>query len=370
MSHLWTPDTHKYNLHQTNTDTTKEAYLYDKLADGRVRCQLCPRQCVIVPGGVGFCKVRKNFGGVLFAQSYGKAVHVTVERIETEAVHHYRPGGRILSLGNFGCNLERSYCQNWRFSQFEYTAPEQIHEYSVQQVIDMAVADGIDILSWTYNDPAVWFEFVVDTAVEARKRGLKNLFKSAFFLTPAAVERLIDVIDIFAISIKSMDEVYYKTFTKGWLPPVLDATRQVHRSGRHYEISNLVVTGCTNTDLAYDKMISFVLDDLSPSVPLHFTRFHPDYKYMDHAKTPLADVERARQRALEAGLEYAYVGNCFESDGLNTYCPTCGELLILRYGLNTFVKPALDDDGVCRACGHKTTVHAIDPADRKTETPV
>jgi pyruvate formate lyase activating enzyme len=367
VSHVWTPEAQKHNLHLSWNDTSKEAYLYEKQAGGKVRCLLCPRLCVIAEGKTGFCKVRKNIGGTLYAQSYGKATHVTVERIETEAVHHYNPGGKILSLGNFGCNLDCDYCQNWMYSQFEYSSPEHIHNYTSRQVVDMALADNIQTLSWTYNDPAVWFEFVIDTAHESKKHGLKNLFKSAFFLTSEAVDELIKVIDVFAISIKAMDEEYYKKFTKGWLPPVLENTRRVHRSGIHYELSNLVVTDLTNNDDNYDKMINFILRDLSPETAIHFTRFHPDYKYMASEKTPLADVMNACGRARAAGIKYPYVGNAFECDGLNTYCPSCGELLIRRYGLNTYIKPAIGDDGRCVKCGCQTPVVHIDPAARRPE---
>jgi len=196
---------------------------------------------------------------------------------------------------------------------------------------------------------------------------LKNLFKSAFFLTSEAVSELLKVIDVFAISIKAMDEDYYKKFTKGWLPPVLDNTRQVHASGTHYEISNLVVTGLTNTNDNYDKMINFILKDLSPEIPIHFTRFHPDYKYMDYEKTPIEDVMNARNRAMAAGIKFPYIGNAFDSEGLNTYCPSCKELLIRRYGLNTYIKPALADNGKCNKCGYQTPVVHIDPADRQPE---
>jgi pyruvate formate lyase activating enzyme len=365
MSNAFSEDVKKHNLHLEWNDTSKEAYLYTKLDNNKVQCGVCPRKCVITENNVGFCKVRKNIGGTLYAQSYGKATHVTIERIETEALFHYMPGGKILSLGNFGCNLNCEYCQNWMYSQFEYTSPEHIHEYTTKQIIEMALANNIKVLSWTYNDPAVWFEFVIDTAKEAKKYGLKNLFKSAFFLSKEAVEQLTEVIDIFAISIKAMDKEYYKKFTKGWLQPVLDGTKIVHSKGIHYEISNLVVTGLTNNIENYDKMIGFILEELSPDIPIHFTRFHPDYKYMQVDKTPIEDVVAARNRALELGLKYAYIGNAFEGEALNTYCPQCKELLIERYGLSTYIKDSLTKDGKCNKCGYQTTVEEIEFADEE-----
>lgn len=359
MSDIWSEDAKKFNLHFDCEDKRKEAYLYSKLGDGKVQCRLCPRGCTIKENGVGFCKVRKNIGGILYAQSYEKATHITIEKIETEAVFHYSPGEKILSLGNFGCNLDCDYCQNWKYSQYQYTSPDFINEYTSKQVIDTAIKNNIDILSWTYNDPSVWFEFVIDTAIEARKHGLRNLFKSAFFLSQEAVQELCKVIDVFAISIKAMDEDYYKKFTKGWLKPVLDNTKIVHQSGIHYEVSNLVVTGLTNNDNNYDKMINFIHSDLSPNTPIHFTRFHPDYKYMQYEKTPVTDVMAARHRAMKSGLRYAYIGNAFGGEGLNTYCPQCGELLVERFGLHTYIKDSLGENGQCLKCGFQTPIKNI-----------
>lgn len=352
----------KHNLHLQWKDKRKQAYLYKTLDGGKVQCGLCPRGCIIGNDSVGFCKVRKNIDGVLYAQSYGKATHVTTEKIETEAVFHYMPGSDILALGNFGCNLDCDYCQNWMYSQFQYTSPRHIHEYTPKQIIDTALANNIKILSWTYNDPAVWFEFVMDTAKEAKKYGLKNLFKSAFFLSRAAVEQLCEVIDVFAVSIKATDEAYYRKFTKGQLQPVLENTKLIHDKGIHYEISNLVVTGLSNNDESYNKMIDFVSNELSAEVPVHFTRFHPDYKYTHVEKTPVQDVARAREMAMKRGLKYVYIGNAFEGEGLNTYCPGCGELLIERYGLYTYIKESLAVDGGCKKCGYRTGIKEINPA--------
>ncbi len=358
MSNIFTDEVKKHDLHKKWNNTKKEAYLYQKLSDNKVQCQLCPRMCKIAQGQTGFCKVRKNIKGTLYTQNYGKATHVTVEKIEAEAVFHYMPGSKILSLGNFGCNLDCDYCQNWVYSQFQYTPESSIKEYSSEKVIEIALAENIPILSWTYNDPAVWFEFVIDTAKKAKKYGIKNLFKSAFFLTPEAVKMLVEVIDVFAISIKAMDEAYYTKFTKGWLGPVLENTKIIHASGIHYEVSNLVVTELTNNNESYDRMIDFILKDLAPTTPVHFTRFHPDYKYTCVAQTPLEDVMNARKRAKDNGIVYPYVGNVFESDGLNTYCPKCNELLIERFGLSTYIKESFSkEDVLCNKCGTKLPVY-------------
>lgn len=357
MSNIYTEDAKRYDLYLDWNHKDKEAYMYQKEENNKVRCGLCPRNCLIEENGVGFCKVRKNMGGTLYALSYGKATHITVEKIETEALFHYKPGANILSLGNFGCNLDCDYCQNWQYSQFQYTNPKYIHEYTIDEIIQTALENDVKILSWTYNDPAVWFEFVMDTAKEAKKYGIKSLFKSAFYLSETAVEQLCDVIDIFAISIKAMDERYYTRFTKGFLPPVLKNAKIVFNRGIHFEISNLVVTGLTNNLDSYDKMIDFILGNLSKDIPIHFTRFHPDYKYMKAEKTPIEDVNLARTRALEKGLRYAYIGNAFEGEGLNTYCPECHELLISRYGLHTYIKEdAVDHNSKCRKCGFQTTI--------------
>ena len=341
----------KHNLHKTWINNTKKAYLYERLSGDKVRCHLCPRQCIIPVNSVGFCKVRKNLSGELYALSYEKAVQITTEFIETEAIFHYRPGANILSLGNFGCNLNCMYCQNWNVSQFQFTSPDWIHTYSSNEVIQRAKKDNIEILSWTYNDPVVWYEYVVDTAKKAREAGLKNLFKSAMYIGQDALTELTKHIDIFAVSIKAIDEDYYTSFTKGDLLPVLSACEYLVKNHPeiHVEISNLVVTDLTNNLESYDKMIDFVLEKLGPEIPIHFTRFHPAYKYNHVPRTPVEDVALARERALERGIKYAYVGNVFDHEGLNTYCPNCKNMLIKRYGLKSTI---VDMTGnICNKCG-------------------
>ncbi|MDP8230600.1 MAG: AmmeMemoRadiSam system radical SAM enzyme [Candidatus Gorgyraea atricola] len=339
-----------------------EAMLYKKLSDDRVQCSLCPRRCVIAEGERGFCKVRENKKGTLYAISYGKAVHIAEELMETEAVFHFEPGSRILSLGNVGCNLSCLYCQNWRFSQIEHLDENVIFDYTPEQVVKTALEKGIKVLSWTYNDPVIWFEFVMDTARLAKKHGIINLFKSAMFINPEALEQLMDVIDIFSISVKSLNSEFYKEFTGGWIDPVLKAVKQVFDAGRHHiEISNLVVTGANDSEKDYLQFINWVKKDLSADIPIHFVRFHPNYKYTHVARPSIDTLEKAERLAKASGIKHCYLGNVFMHEGANTYCSHCSNLLVERRGLNADAVglKASNSGYICSKCKSSTPIKMI-----------
>ncbi|MFC3898195.1 AmmeMemoRadiSam system radical SAM enzyme [Lentzea rhizosphaerae] len=326
------------------------ARLEERLDDDVVRCHLSPRNCKIRPGQHGFCIVRANRDGRLVSLNYGRSVHATEETIETEAVFHYEPGARILSMGNIGCMLNCDYCHNWKTSQARYVEDKDVYYYTPEEVVDIAVRHGIKVLSWTYNDPVVWHEFVVETARLAQQAGIVNLYKSAFFISSEAIEELIPVIDIFSISIKSMDPKYYRKITKGWIEPVLEGTEQVFRAGKHVEVSTLMVTNLSDDEKTARAMASFVLDKLGPQVPTHFVRFHPDYKMTDTIRTPVERLEHARRVALDMGLQNVYLGNVYDTESTNTWCHNCGELLVTRYGLNAKAF-GIDAGGHCTKCG-------------------
>lgn len=326
------------------------ARLWSKLEDGKVQCHLSPRNCKIGEGQAGFCRVRQNVGGELVTLNYGRAVHVTQESIETEAVFHYAPGAGILSLGNIGCMMNCDYCHNWKTSQARFVDGADVRHYTSEQVVQTALERGIPVLSWTYNDPVVWHEFVLDTGRLARQHGLKNLFKSAFFISMEGAAELCEVIDIFSVSLKSMDEAWYRKISKGWLPPVLDATRFVFEQGKHVEISTLMVTDANDSEDDARRLTDWVLTNLSAEVPVHFVRFHPDYKYTHVGRTPIDRLTRAREVAMSMGLKYCYVGNVYGHEGANTYCPSCQHLLVERFGLNTW-RRGLMEDGRCECCG-------------------
>lgn len=338
------------------------ARLYQRLPEGRVLCTLCPRHCALAKDRYGFCKVRKNEHGELVTLNYGVSVQLTEEVIETEACFHYHPGARILSLGNIGCMMTCEFCQNWATSQAAFVQKEDVRRYTPEQVVETALAHGIGVLSWTYNDPVVWHEFVLDTARLARRHGLLNLYKSAFYIDSEAVDELHEVIDIFSLSLKSMDPSFYMKMTKARLEPVLDAIRQVHGWGdRHLEISNLMVTGANDNLAEARKVAEWMLQDLGPEVPLHFVRFHPAFRYLDVPRTDVEFLKSARRLALEMGMKHVYLGNVFEAgEWSDTACAGCGAVLVRRFGLRASTE-GLDANGSCRACGVRSSIVPLPP---------
>ncbi|MFF8228449.1 AmmeMemoRadiSam system radical SAM enzyme [Streptomyces caelestis] len=341
------------------------ARLEERLDDDVVRCHLSPRNCRIRPGQHGFCMVRANRDGRLVTLNYGRSVHATEETIETEAVFHYAPGARILSMGNVGCMLNCDYCHNWKTSQARYVEDKDVYHYTPEEVVDIALRHDIKVISWTYNDPVVWHEFVVETAALAQAAGIVNLYKSAFFISGEAIEELIPVIDIFSVSIKSLDPKYYRKITKGWLEPVLEGTEQVYRAGKHVEVSTLMVTDLSDDEKTARDMATFVGERLDPSIPTHFVRFHPDYKMTDTIRTPVDRLERARKVALDMGLNHVYLGNVYDTESTNTWCRQCGLLQVTRYGLNADLV-GVDADGACVSCGTRAPLKLLPDARRRS----
>ncbi|MFJ2806701.1 AmmeMemoRadiSam system radical SAM enzyme [Kitasatospora sp. NPDC087271] len=346
----------------------RPARLEERLDDGVVRCHLSPRNCRIRPGQHGFCMVRANRDGRLVTLNYGRSVHATEETIETEAVFHYAPGARILSMGNVGCMLNCDYCHNWKTSQARHVEDKDVYHYTPEEVVDIAVRHGVKVISWTYNDPVVWHEFVVETAALAKAAGIVNLYKSAFFISGEAIEELIPVIDIFSVSIKSLDPKYYRKITKGWLEPVLEGTEQVFRAGKHVEVSTLMVTDLSDDEATARDMARFVGERLSPDVPTHFVRFHPDYKMTNTIRTPVDRLERARKVAMDMGLNHVYLGNVYDTESTNTWCHRCGQLQITRYGLNADLV-GLDAAGACAGCGARSPIVLLPDARPRARVP-
>jgi pyruvate formate lyase activating enzyme len=329
-------------------------WLFDKKTN-KTECLLCPRHCKRGLGEFGFCGVRGNVNNEYHTFNYGRSVSPTIETIETEAVNHYSPGTRILSLGNIGCMMDCDFCQNWTTSQTKYLDDKNVFEYTPQQIIDIAKNNNIEMLSWTYNDPVVWHEFIIDTAVLAKKAGIKNLFKSALYIELEPLKELIEVMDIFSISSKSISDEYYRKYTKGSLKPVMDGILEIYKSGKHLEISRLIVTGLNDTEKETVDTVKWMLENLDSKVPFHFVAFHPAYKYINVPRTPLSTLIKARDYAINQGIEYCYIGNVYADGVSNTFCKKCGSKLVDRFGLTVNVLN-LDKNSTCQKCGKLSTI--------------
>jgi pyruvate formate lyase activating enzyme len=339
-----------------NDNELKEAFYWKREENKNVTCLLCPRNCVIKEGGVGFCRTRTNQAGTLYSLNYGCSVTLTEESIETEAVYHYMPGAKILSLGNIGCMMNCDFCQNWETSQMRHVDMKNVIRITPEEVVDAALKRGIRILSWTYNDPVVWHEFVIDTAKLAKERGLLNLYKSALYISEEAVRELCSVIDIFSISLKSMNDEFYRNITKATLFPVLDAIKIVSAHKKHLEISQLVVTDLNDHNEEFLEISRWVRDNLGRQTPLHFVRFHPAYKYKHVSRTPLDKLYQAKDIAEALGLQYVYIGNLYKEGAADTLCPFCKTVLVERFGLKIQVRDGLSEHGSCLNCGEKNNI--------------
>ena len=322
---------------------------------GRVECALCPRHCKPRDGQSGACRVRGNLGGQLHTFNYGKSVAATEEVIETEAVYHFSPGRRILSLGNIGCMMACDFCQNWKTSQVRQLDPGVVKSYTPDEILEICEKHGIRMISWTYNDPVVWHEFVRDTSRLAQRRGIRTLYKSAFYIEDAPARELIDCVDIFSLSLKSMSENFYRRITKGELAPVLERIKLIHRSGRHVEISQLLIPERNDALEDIRKTIRWVLDNVGDEVPLHFVGFHPAYKYTRVERTSVESLLQARDVARSAGIKYCYLGNVYREGVSDTHCGRCGQTLVARYGLTSSVV-GITREGTCTACGRRAPI--------------
>ena len=337
-----------------NPENGRVAKLWHKNGDA-VICDLSPRHCSMKEGQKGFCGVRMNHGGNLVTVNYGRSVSMTEEVIETEAVYHYAPGSKILSLGNIGCMMNCDFCQNWETSQVRKMDQGNIVEYTPEQIVESAIKRGIKIISWTYNDPVVWHEFIMDTARLAKKNGLINLYKSAFYITEEAVEELCEVIDIFSISLKSMNAEFYRKITKAELEPVLKAIKLIAKKDIHLEISQLVITDLNDSEQDARETARWVAKNIGVNTPLHFVRFHPNYKYMHVDRTDPEALYIAQKVAVEEGMKYVYIGNLYEEEVADTLCPNCGDTLIERFGAKVTVH-GISDLGRCIKCQEKISV--------------
>jgi len=307
----------------------KEASYYKKLKDENVQCALCPRECVIKKNSYGFCNARKNIDGKLYSAVYSNPCAVHIDPIEKKPLYHFMPGEKALSIGTIGCNLECKHCQNWTMSRAK---PEGIvtQKISPEEIIEIAVEKGCGIISYTYNEPTVFFEYMLDCAKIAKKKGLKNTIVSNGFINEEPLKELCKYIDGANVDLKSFNNKFYKDICSAWLEPVLESLKILKQKNVWLEITNLIIPTLNDNIKEIGKMCIWIKENLGADVPLHFTGFYPCYKLLDIPKTSPEILKKARKIALKTGIKHSYVGNVFAAEENNTYCPKCGKLLIER----------------------------------------
>lgn len=333
----------------------KEAILYEKMPGDRVRCTACARYCDIKDGQIGLCGIRGNVGGKLDLFVYGKVITGHIDPIEKKPVVHYHPGTKIFSIATTGCNWLCKFCQNNDISQRRKV--EGI-DMTPEQVAQMAVENGSDGIAYTYNQPSIFIEFARDCGVEAHKKGLFNIFVSNGYDTPQTVKMMDEFLDCITVDFKGSAE---PSFTKRIIgvpdpKPIFDTLIEIRDKTKiHVEITDLIVPQ-VGDNLEYAKKLSkFVYDEFGPEMPIHFLRFHPDYKMMEFPSTPIKTLEKHYEVAKKEGLQYVYVGNVPGHPYEHTYCPDCKNIAIGRYGFD-ITAWNLDEKNKCKFCGKQIPI--------------
>ncbi|GAA2182334.1 AmmeMemoRadiSam system radical SAM enzyme [Brooklawnia cerclae] len=318
--------------------------------EGRVQCTLCPRACRLRPGQRGYCFVRANQDGRLVLTTYGLSSGFCIDPIEKKPLNHFLPGSAVLSFGTAGCNLGCKYCQNWDISTSREM--ERLSDAaSPGEVARAAESSGCAGVAYTYNDPIVFAEYAIDTALACRERGLANIAVTAGYVCPEGRRDLFSVMDAVNVDLKGFSNDFYRTVTGAELQPVLDTIMWlVHEADAWVELTTLLIPGTNDASSDIRAMCRWIVGELGPDVPLHFTAFHPAHRMLDVPATPSRTLARARLIGYEAGLHYVYTGNVHDPAGQTTHCPTCSTPVVARdrYTIDAYL---LDEHGCCPVCG-------------------
>ncbi len=319
--------------------------------EGLVYCDVCPRHCHLRDGKRGTCFVRMAKDGEIVLTSYGRSSGFCIDPIEKKPLNHFYPGSSILSFGTAGCNLTCQFCQNWDISKSRQV--DTLCDSAMPEpLVDTAKRYGCDALAYTYNDPIIFLEYAVDVAKAARAQGIKNVAVSAGYMCDKPREVFFQYMDGANIDLKAFSERFYRKICHGQLQPVLDTLLYLkHHTDVWFEITTLLIPDENDSDGELHQMCQWLVENLGPEVPLHFSAFHPDFKMMDKAPTPLATLKRAREIALSYGLHYVYCGNVHDLASDATYCPNCKKAVIERdwYQIGNY---HLTATGQCVFCGH------------------
>lgn len=328
----------------------KEAWLYEKLDGGRVRCHLCAHRCRIAEGEVGICGVRQNRQGVLYSLVYARPISQAVDPIEKKPLFHFYPGTTSYSVATVGCNFRCRFCQNADISQMPRDQGRIVGRHvPPEDIVEDALATGCRSISYTYTEPTVFFEYTRDIAVLARRAGLANNYVTNGYMTAEMLEVFYPYLDAANVDLKAFRDEFYRQQCGARLQPVLDSLRLMKQQGIWVEVTTLVIPGLNDDPGELRELAAFIAQELGAETPWHVSRFHPMYKMLDRGSTPVQTLERAWAIGKEMGLRYVYVGNVLGAREENTYCWNCGKLVIGRFGFS--VRERHVRDGKCAYCG-------------------
>jgi len=346
-----------------------KARLWDKLDDNKVKCHVCANECTILPEKVGICRTRKNFDGELFTLIYGSMISSgSLDPIEKKPLYNFWPGATAYSIASIGCSFRCQNCQNWSISQANPTDNGKngfydlegnkergmsLVEMSPEQLVKKVVKSGAKTLAYTYNEPLIWHEWILDTTELLKKEDIKTILVTNGYSTPEASKELIEGgIDAANIDIKAMNDDFYKKIcgVKS-VQPVLDTAKRFKSNGIHVEITNLIIPDWNDSREDIEKLCNWIVENLGKNTPTHFSAYHPDFKAPSNKRTPYQTLDMAFDIAKKAGLYFPYVGNIRHDEGSNTYCPNCNHLIFGRHGYS-FTKIDISDDNKCPNCGY------------------
>jgi len=323
---------------------------YEKLADEKVRCYLCAHHCTIHREKRGICGVRINTNGTLYSLVYGKLISLNIDPIEKKPLFHFYPASSSFSIATVGCNFKCKHCQNYEISQYPHSHDDVPGEnISPEQVVDAAGQSGCKSISYTYTEPAIYFEFAYDCARLAHKRGIKNVFVSNGYIGPEATRTIAPYLDAVNIDLKGSDE-FYKRICGARLRPVTKTIQLMKELGVWVEVTTLLIPTHNDSDEDLDAIIEFIYS-VNPGIPWHVSQFYPAFELLDQPRTPVETLKRARERGFQKGLKYVYEGNVPGQGAENTYCHNCNEILVERFGYR-IVKNRMKN-GSCFQCHEK-----------------
>lgn len=335
---------------QNDTGFTVEARFYKKLSNRKIKCKLCPRECNLGDKERGHCGVRENQGGVFYTLVHSRVCAANIDPIEKKPLFHYLPGTVAFSIATAGCNVNCKFCQNWDISQ---SRPEQIpaHYAPPHRIAAIAWQNNCPTIAYTYSEPVVFAEFLMDTADAGHLAGVRSIVVSNGYMQQDALKQAYAKMDAVKIDLKSFSDSYYAKVVKGRLKPVLESLVTLRKMDKWTEIVYLVVPTLNDGDTEFRGLAQWIKANLGPDVPLHFTQFHPQYLLKNLPITPVPTLERAKAIADAEGLHYVYIGNVPGHPAQNTYCPECSKLLVERTGF-TANRLLIRKDGACPDCSH------------------